>query len=133
MKKTLKSSYTQTELTNRWNLENRGTQTDEMNRYKIQYPRSTQTISVLAKSVETSIELDLLKNSDCFHETKSSSIIAGVPKDSLEMATQTDFNLKVSNFQLQPVVQPRSQFLLPHLISSKLIAVAGTSEFQILC
>lgn len=142
MKNILKDSYTQTQFINRWNLENRGTQTDEMDRYKIQYPRSTQTISVLLKSVETSTEFDLLKNSYYFHENESTSMIskvesiqpiAGFPKHAIEMATQTDLNLKVSNFQLQPVAQPKSQYLFPHLISSNLLALAGRSDFQKLC
>lgn len=129
LKKTLKNSYTQTQFTNRWDLENRGTQTEEMDRYTIQVPRSTQTISVVAKSVETSIEFDLFKNSENTSSNKIDSM-ESVVKCSIEMATQTDFDFKVSNFQLQPIVQPKSQYLLPHLISSTLFAVAGTSDFK---
>lgn len=96
---------------------------------KIQIPRSTQTVAVVARSVETSIESDLLENSDDFHENNSSLKIKSIESIN-DVATQTDFNLQVSNFQLQPIVQPSSQYLLPHLISSKLLAVAGTLDFR---
>lgn len=111
-------------------MENRGTQTDEMDRHRIQIPRSTQTISVVAKSVETSIESDFSVNSFHFHESNSSRKVDCVSKCFVEISTQTDCNLQVSNFQLQPIAQPSSQYLLPHLISSKLLAVAGTLDFQ---
>ncbi len=97
-------------------MENRGIQTDEMDSLKIQIPRSTQTISIATRSVETEID-------NISHES-----IIGV-SCSLEVATQTEADLKVSHFQLQPIVQPTtSQYLLPNLISSKLLAVAGTDR-----
>lgn len=102
-------------------MENRGTQTDEMDCHRIQIPRSTQTISVVARSVETSIESDHFDESNY----KSDESKDKVPECSLEIATQTDFHLRVSNFQMQPIEQPRSQYLLPNLISSKLLAVAA--------
>ncbi|XP_037040029.1 centrosomal protein of 290 kDa isoform X1 [Bradysia coprophila] len=124
-------SYTQTHFTNMWNLENRGTQTDEADSLTIQIPRSTQTISIETNSVETAIEVEFLENHCQFREcTSLRSVndiesIDDVSKCLIEVATQTESSLKVTNFQMQPFVQPANQYLLPNLISSKLLAVAG--------
>lgn len=111
-----------------WNVENRGTQTDDEDGLPIQIPRSTQTISIATKSVETWIESDECNSLPSISDRVGS--INGVLKCSLEVATQTEFDLKVTNFQMQPFVQPTNQYLLPNLISSKLLAVAGTLKFR---
>lgn len=101
-----------------------------MDCHRLQIPRSTQTISVVARSVETFIESDHFPESNSSPKTDES--LEQVPVCSIEIATQTDFHLKVSNFQMQPIEQPRSQYLLPNLISSKLLAVAAgiQTDFQ---